>query len=129
MASREDPQVGVLAEAVARDAQLVVDTDWWRLGFAADEAEISLVRVEIVVGRGGYIERAVLIEKSSFADMEDLTVKVMSLGEHSGERFQLLGSRTVHYLRPDTELVGRSSAAIGSVQVSWTVSNCCSFVA
>jgi hypothetical protein len=98
---------------VAWDAQLVADTERVCFDFAAYETEMSLVRVEIVVDLERCIERAVLVEQSSFADTEDLIVMAIPSEVHFVERLQLLVSRSVHYLKLETALVGRSSAATG----------------
>ena len=113
--SLEDPQAEVWVEVVAGDAQLVADTEWVCFGFAANEAETSLERVEIVVDFEGCIERATLIEQSKFADMEDLLVRVMPSEVDFGEKNQLFVSQIVHYLNPEMVSTGKSSAVVGSV--------------
>jgi len=115
--SLEDSQAEVWAEVVAGDAQLVADTEWVCFGFAANEAETSPERVGVVVGFDfeGCIERANLIEQSSFADMEDLPVKVMPSEVGFGEKSQQFVSKIVHYLNAEMNSIGRSSAVTGSV--------------
>jgi hypothetical protein len=114
MVNLEDSRAGAWAEVVAGDARLVADTEWVCFGFAANEAEMSLERVEMVVDLEGCIERVILIEQPSFADMEDLPVKVMPSEVDLGEKYQLFVSEIVRYLGLEMALVGRSSAATGS---------------
>lgn len=71
----------------------------------------------------------VLIVKSNFVGRGDVCLRVMSWKQQVGEELLLVVLGIEYCFYSERTLVGRSSAAVGIVVVSWTASSYYSVVA